>query len=106
MFSRANAKANNIQDRNDVADGMECAPAKFTDKSQVVRETADRPKGRAVSLDRPLKKEKRTDKNYKLMKGKSLNLGHNTPTQHYSLGLSWLESSFAETNLGVLVGTK
>lgn len=100
------ANAYNIQDMTDLVDGMECTPAKFTDKSQVVRETADRSKGRAVSLDRPLKREKRTDKNYKFMKGKSLNLGHDTPTQHYSLGPSWLESSFAETNLGILVDTK
>lgn len=62
MFSRANVKAYNIQDMNDLVDGMECTPAKFTDKSQVARETADRPKGRAVSLDRRLEKEKRTDK--------------------------------------------
>lgn len=40
--SRANAKALNIQDMNDLVDGMECSPAKFTEKSQVVRETADR----------------------------------------------------------------
>lgn len=91
---------------NDLADGLGCTPAKFMEKSQVVRETADRPKGRAVSLDRPLEKEKRTDKNYKFMKGKSLNTGHGTPTQHYSLGPSRLESSFAETILGVLVDTK
>lgn len=33
------------------------------------------------------------------MKDKALNPGHDTPTQHHSLGPSWLESSFAETNL-------
>lgn len=56
MFSRANAKAYNIQDRNDLVDRIECTPAKFPDKSQVVRETDDRLKGRAVNLDRSLKK--------------------------------------------------
>lgn len=85
---------------------MECTPAKFPNKSQVVRETADRPKGRAVSLYRPLEKERRTDKNDKFMKGKSLNLGHDTSTHYYSLGSSWLENSIAETNLGILVDTK
>lgn len=40
------------------------------------------------------------------MKGKSLNPGHDTPTQHYSLGPRWLESSFAEANLGILVDIK
>lgn len=80
--------------------------AKFPDKSQVVRETDDSPKGRAVNLDRSSEKERRTDKNDKFMKGKSLNPGHDTPTQHYSPGLGWLGSSFAETNLGILVDTK
>lgn len=62
VLSRAKAKVYSIEDMNDLVDGMECTAAKFTDMSQVVRQTADRPKGRAVSLDRPLEKEKRTDK--------------------------------------------
>ena len=51
--------------------------------------------------------EKRTDRNHmKFNTGKFLHLGHNKPTQQYSLGINWLESSFAETDLGVLVDTK
>lgn len=41
---------------------------------------------------------KKTDRNHmKSNKSKFLHLGHNKPTQQYSLGTSWLESSFAET---------
>jgi len=55
----------------------------------------------------PQRLEKRTDRNHlKLHKGKFLHLGHDKPTQQYSLGISWLESNFAETELGVLVDTK
>lgn len=47
-------------------------------RQEQVRETADRPKDRAASLDRSLEKKKRADTNYKFMKGKSLHLGQDT----------------------------
>lgn len=51
--------------------------------------------------------EKRTYRNHtKFNKRKFLLLGHDKPTQQYSLDINWLESSFAETDLGVLVDTK
>lgn len=37
----------------DLNDGMECTSAKFTDNSQIVRETADRPEGRVAGQNMP-----------------------------------------------------
>lgn len=50
---RANTKAYNAQYINDLDDGMDCTPTKFIDNSQVVRETVDRPEGRATSQNGP-----------------------------------------------------
>ncbi|GAB0184084.1 mitochondrial enolase superfamily member 1 [Grus japonensis] len=53
--------------------------------------------------------EKWTNRNLmKFIKGKCkiLHLARNNPTHQYMLGITWLESSFAEKALGVLVDTK
>ncbi|GAB0209103.1 mitochondrial enolase superfamily member 1 [Grus japonensis] len=93
---------------NDLHDGAECTLSKFADDTKLGG-VADTPEDHAV-IQRDLDRlEKWADRNLmKFNKGKCkvLHLRRNNPMQQYMLGATQLESSFAEKDLGVLVGTR
>ncbi|KAK4811083.1 hypothetical protein QYF61_016369 [Mycteria americana] len=93
---------------NDLDAGTECTLSKFADDPKLGGE-ADTPEDRAASqrdLDRLEKWADRNLMQFNQGKCQVLHLGKNNPMHQYMLGAAWLESSFAERDLGVLVGTR
>ncbi|KAK4811069.1 hypothetical protein QYF61_016355, partial [Mycteria americana] len=81
---------------NGLDDGAECSLSKFAHDTNLGGRDLDR-------------LEKWADRNImQFNKGKCqvLHLGRNNPRHQYMLGATWLASSFAEKDLGVLVDTK
>ena len=88
--------------------GTECTLLKFADDTQLER-VADAPAG-CASIERHWDRlEKWTNRNlmkFNKRKCKVLSLGSNNPLRQNRLGTDWLESRFAEKDLGLLVDTK
>jgi len=93
---------------NNLDDVAECALGKFADDTNL-GEVADAPEG-SSAIQRDLDgQEEWADSNFmKFDKGKCkcLYVGRNNPIYHYTIEANWLESSFAEKDLGLLVVTK
>ncbi|GAB0178190.1 mitochondrial enolase superfamily member 1 [Grus japonensis] len=95
---------------NDLDDGAECTPSKSADDIKLggVADVPESPATIRGPLDSS-RLEKWADKNLlQIKKGKCkvLHLERNNLMYQYMLGNSWLESSFAEKDLGVLEDTK
>jgi len=93
---------------NDLDEELECTLSKFADDTKLGG-VADTPEGCAAIQQDLERLESWAQRNLmKLHKGKCrvLHLGRNNPMHQYRLGADLLESSSAESDLGVLVDDK
>jgi len=93
---------------SDLDDEKECTLSKFTEETKL-RGVADTPEGHATIQRDDDRREKWSDRNLtRFNEGKCevLHLGRNQPRHLAVLGDTHLESSLADSDLGVLVDNK